>query len=68
LSSPNVASVELSLMFQQEAVRQMQRWFFEDTAHYFHSHITKEVIVSSLVPFDFCYTDTLCNISIRTFT
>jgi hypothetical protein len=33
-------------MVQREAIRQIQRWFFEDTAHYFHSHITKEIIVS----------------------
>ncbi len=45
--NPDVASVEFALMVQREAIRQIQRWFFEDTAHYFHSHITKEIIVSS---------------------
>jgi len=47
--NPDVASVEFALMVQREAIRQIQRWFFEDTAHYFHSHITKEIIVSSLL-------------------
>ena len=37
---------ELCSVNQRESIRQMQRWFFEDTAHYFHSHITKEIIVS----------------------
>ena len=46
--NPDVASVEFALMVQREAIRQIQRWFFEDTAHYFHSHITNEIIVSSL--------------------
>ena len=49
LNNPDVASIEFALMVQREAIRQIQRWFFEDTAHYFHSHITKEIIVSLLL-------------------